>query len=145
MVFDLHHILREQPEAVPPIASGNQERETGMQPDPASDKAPRRKTCTDHATCCGQHFSGLTAFDAHRIGGICRDAQDVVYGPNSKRSGLPMLQAWTEDGYCDKEPGCYVDGKRVRYAEGVTIWQIATTEEQREKLATAFQKQGSLL
>lgn len=100
----------------------------------------KRQTCTDHAACCGQHFHGLGAFDAHRKDGICYDASEVVYGSNSKRAGEPMLQAWTEIGSCDKERGCWVSGKRDHYVEGVTVWQMATTEEQRERLSDAWAK-----
>ena len=102
----------------------------------------KRQTCTDHATCCGQHFHGLGAFDAHRAGGICRDADDATYR-TGKRIGTSMLQSWTDDGYCDKLPGCWADGKRVKYEHPVTIWQIATTEEQRSRLQGAWAPDGN--
>lgn len=105
-----------------------------MQPDPATEAKERRRTCTDHAVCCGQHFHGLAAFDAHRKDGICRDASEVLYGVNSKRYGEPVLQAWTASGSCALETGCYVDGKLDHYVEGVTIWQIAPTPEQAARL-----------
>lgn len=100
-----------------------------------------RQTCTDHATCCGQHFHGLGAFDAHRAGGICRDAGDVTYR-TGKRTGENVLQVWTDDGYCDKMRGCWVDGKRVQHEHPVTVWQIATTDEQRSRLQGAWGSQG---
>ena len=98
----------------------------------------RRQTCTSHCAACSQHFAGLGAFDAHRKDGVCFDASEVLYGVNSKKSGQAMLQAWTTVGSCALMPGCYSNGKLVQYVEGVTIWQIATTEEEREKLKAAF-------
>jgi hypothetical protein len=111
-----------------------------MQPDPATETKERRRTCIDHCAGCGQHFHGLGAFDAHRKGGYCHDPLEVLYGPDSKRSGQPVLQAWTTDGYCDKERGCWIDGKRDHYVEGVTIWQIASTPEQAAALLKLGQR-----
>jgi len=101
----------------------------------------RRQTCTDHCCGCGQHFHGLTAFDAHRVDGICREAGEVLYGAG-KRQGQPILQVWTDEGCCDKEAGCWSEGKRLRYAEGVSIWQIAVTTEQRERLQRAWSNES---
>jgi len=47
----------------------------------------------------------------------------------------PSLQQWTPEGFCDKMRGCWEDGRRIRYEHPVTIWQVATTEEQRLALA----------
>jgi hypothetical protein len=105
----------------------------------------RRQTCTDHASCCSQHFHGLAAFDAHRKDGVCRDASEVLYGPDSKRSGQPVLQSWTESGSCALEKGCYVDGKLDHYVEGVTIWQIAPSAKQQAWFDEKREEQAVLL
>lgn len=95
----------------------------------------RRHGCQSHCAACGQHFAGVTAFDAHRKGGYCNEPSEVLYGPDSKRPGQPVLQVWVADGSCDKMPGCWKDGKRVAYVESVTIWQMFMTDAQRESLA----------
>src|SRR3990167_6574888 len=96
-----------------------------------------RQTCTSHCASCNRHFSGLGAFDRHRTEDGCADPESVVY-VMGKRAGERQLQIWTEDGSCDKVKGCWVDGKRDHFEEGVVIWQVATTEEQRERMREAF-------
>lgn len=93
-----------------------------------------RQTCTDHCRGCGEHFHGLGAFDLHRRGGECHNPETVVGAAGSRKAGIPLLQAWTHDGSCDKENGCWQDGKRVKWEEGVTVWQVAVSEAQRERL-----------
>lgn len=92
-----------------------------------------RKTCTDHCAACGQHFHVLGAFDAHQAGGYCNDASEVVY-QSGNREGKFVLQPWTDTGCCDKEPGCWQNGRRLAYVENVTVWQVAPTEKQLEGL-----------
>ena len=90
-----------------------------------------KQTCLDHCARCDRHFHGLTAFDLHQRDGECLDPSSVLYGPDSKRSGDARLQAWTLDGWCNK---------RIRpgWDHPVTIWQVATTEEQRRRMREAF-------
>lgn len=56
------------------------------------------------------------------------------------RAGQPALQVWTHEGACEHVPGCWVNGHRDHYEQPVTIWQVATTEQQREQLAALRQK-----
>ena len=98
------------------------------------ERKPPRPTCTDHCTGCGRHFHGLAAFDRHRVDGHCTDPVGLLMRSKGGDE-RPSLQQWTPDGYCDKERGCWEEGKRVRYVHPVTIWQVATTEEQRLALA----------
>ena len=86
-----------------------------------NERKPARQTCTDHATCCDRHFHGLAAFDLHRKGGECTDPAEIF-----RKDGEPALQVWTDTGSCT-----LLTGSRV---EGVTIWQVATTAEARERL-----------
>ena len=90
-----------------------------------------RQTCTDHCATCGGHFHGLGAFDAHRMQGACYAGflYDLI---NTK--GTRLLQVWTEEGYCDKEKGCWADGKRDHYSHPVTIWQTFKSEEALQRL-----------
>ena len=98
-----------------------------------TERAPQRQTCTDHATCRDRCFHGLKAFDLHRQGGECLDPATVAIR-NGARAGELALQVWTEEGYCDHLKGCWADGKRVKYEHPRTIYQVATTEVQREGL-----------
>jgi hypothetical protein len=88
-----------------------------------------RQTCTDHAACCGRHFNGIRAFDTHRRGGVCNDPTLLYH-----EAGTPVLQVWSNNGYCDKLPGCYRDGVRVRYEHPVTIWQTFKTPVELSRL-----------
>ena len=88
-----------------------------------------RKTCTDHATCCNRHFHSLKAFDLHRKGKQCNDPTNI-----------PTLVVWTIDGSCDKMQDCWEDGKRVKYIESVTIWQVAVSESETQRLAELRKK-----
>ena len=81
-----------------------------------------RQTCTDHCAGCGRHFHGLGAFDAHRREGECCDPEMVV-GQRGKHEGEALLQVWTETGSCDKDAGCWKDGKRDHYVTPVVVWQ----------------------
>lgn len=99
-----------------------------------TERAAPRQTCTDHCAGCGRHFHGLGAFDQHRTDGFCADPAGVLIR-SGKREGQPALQVWTDEGFCDKERGCWDDGRRVRYVTPVTIYQVSTTEEQRAALA----------
>lgn len=78
----------------------------------------KRQTCTDHCSTCGRHFHGTGAFDAHRQQGECVEPAEAV---NSK--GAPLLQEWTTDGWCSLTPGCWEEGRKLRYAYPVTVWQ----------------------
>jgi hypothetical protein len=69
----------------------------------------------------------------------------VRYEPGLKRSGQPVLQVWTDSGSCDHEAGCYCDGRLVSYREPVTVWQIAPSPEQQERLQALKAEQGALL
>ncbi len=94
-----------------------------------------RQTCTDHCTGCGEHFHGLGAFDLHRRGGECLEPMAVLGTEGTKREGDHLLQIWTREGSCDKGRGCWDNGKRVRWDKPVTVWQVAVTEVQRERLS----------
>ena len=98
----------------------------------------QRATCTDHCTRCQCHFHGLGAFDLHQRAGECLDPASVLYGPDSKRSGEARLQAYTLDGWCNEQPRHWREGKNVGWEHPVTIWQVATTEEQRQRMREAF-------
>jgi hypothetical protein len=104
------------------------------------ERATAIKTCTAHCAGCGEHFHGLTAFDAHRADGECQNPATVSYGAKARKSGQLILQPYSTHGFCDKEPGCWVNGKRVKYSQEVTIWQVAMSDEEREKLRAAFSK-----
>ncbi len=82
-----------------------------------------RQTCTDHCTACGQHFHGLKAFEYHQQGGQC-NSPGLVVAKRGKREGQPLLQLWTATGSCNKELGCWVNGKILKWIEPVTIWQV---------------------
>lgn len=92
-----------------------------------------RKTCTDHCATCGEHFHGLGAFDAHRRDGYCLPPESAA-----NKDGKLLLQMWTEDGSCDHVKGNWKDGRRLRWAEPVVIWQKAITDEQRARMQAAF-------
>lgn len=94
----------------------------------------KRRTCTDHCATCDLHFHGLGAFDAHRRNGYCAEPGEVLYPEGSKREGQPMLQVWTAQGSCEHMRGCWQDGRRVRWEEPVTVWQMAVSEADRERL-----------
>lgn len=98
-----------------------------------------RQTCTDHCAGCDQHFHGLGAFDAHRVNDACGPAGDAKFA-KGKREGESILQVWTDTGSCDKMPGCWKDGKLNHWDEGVTIWQMSQTEEQKQRLKEAWKK-----
>ncbi len=105
-----------------------------------------RLTCTSHCANCGEHFHGLGAFDLHRRGGECLNPGAILGAEGTKREGTPLLQIWTHDGSCDKEVGCWRDGKRVRWSAPVTVWQVVITDAQRERLSEAWGRKsdGSL-
>lgn len=90
---------------------------------------PKRQTCTDHCSTCGRHFHGLSAFDAHR-----RESQCLEPGEAVTTKGRQLLQIWTKAGWCELARESWVNGARVPL-HPVTIWQVATTEAQRERLA----------
>ena len=71
-----------------------------------------RQTCTAHCSACGNHFHGVSAFDAHRRAGDC-----VAPAIAMSTEGRVLLQIWTNDGVCTLENG------PVR--EHVTVWQGA--------------------
>lgn len=83
-------------------------------------RMPARQTCTDHCVGCGGHFHGLGAFDAHRREQLCRDPESVA-----TQKGVLLLQAWTTDGYCDKDAECWDNGKKLEAKHPVTIYQRA--------------------
>ena len=99
-----------------------------------TERATARQTCTDHCAGCGAHFHGLGAFDAHRQDNECQMPSETLIR-SGRRKGEPSLQVWTAAGFCDKERGCWQDGRRVAFVSPVTIYQLATTEEQRQALA----------
>lgn len=94
----------------PPLAS------QGVEEEEAVVATAKRMTCTDHCATCGRHFHGLTAFDAHRKDGECLEPSEVF-----SEKGRQKLQAWTEDGWCDKQS--WHDGKRTGWDHPVTVWQ----------------------
>ena len=99
------------------------------------DRAPPKQTCTDHCAGCDRHFHGLQAFDAHRQDSECQEPDGLM-----GTKGQPLLQAWTMEGYCA------LSNLRAPLVHPVTIWQTYRTEEQRQRLATAFTvKQEPLL
>lgn len=102
-----------------------------MQPDPATErkKKPREEwdhNCIAHCTACDAHFTGLAPFDAHRENGECVDPGTVRFGEKSSRAGQPVLQAIK--GRCDKLHGSWKDGKRLRWEEGIDLWQMSVSE-----------------
>ena len=88
-----------------------------------TDAKERNHNCVAHCTSCQSHFTGLAPFDAHRVGGYCVDPSEPVFGDKSARAGQRILQAI--DGRCDKLKGCWKDGKRDHYVEGVALWQMS--------------------
>jgi hypothetical protein len=78
----------------------------------------QRKTCTYHCAACDAHFHSLAAFDAHDPGGRC----DV--GATNRKTGLPLLEAWTTAGHCD------LSGQHP-----VTIYVMAGLDARREGLS----------
>lgn len=79
------------------------------------------KTCTDHCTPCGRHFHSLAAFDAHLIisdAGVEHvDPLTTTYA-KGKYQGQPMVQVWTDEGYCKL-------GVAKQTLHPVTIYQSA--------------------
>lgn len=73
-----------------------------------------RQTCTDHCSKCGQHFHGLTAFDAHlrRVNEGVNDHGSRSYDLDHAVGSNVGLQPWTTTGHCD-----------LTDQTGVTIWQ----------------------
>ena len=94
-----------------------------------ADNKPHKQTCTDHCTTCGRHFHGLKAFDAHRQSGECTEPLTAV-----SLKGRQLLQLWTADGWCELARESWDGEKRVPL-HPVDVWQVATTEEQRARLA----------
>ncbi len=93
----------------------------------SASKQPRKpaiQTCTDHCVGCGSHFHGLKAFDLHRVGQVCTPPH-MAQKARGKATGALSLQVWTMVGYCDKEAGCWSEGKRIKYSYPVTIYQAA--------------------
>jgi hypothetical protein len=91
-------------------------------------KDENRKTCNNHCRGCGQHFHGLTAFDAHRVKGYCEDGPEVLL-VRGTRAGSKALQVWTQDGWCEHEKGCYVNGKFIKHVGPVTIYNGAGRDD----------------
>ncbi len=81
-----------------------------------------RQTCTDHCGGCNQHFHGLKAFDAHRLGMKCTPGAEAI-----GRKDQPLLQAWTTNGWCSLQTGCRAEGHIVQWLNPVTIWQTYGT------------------
>lgn len=75
-----------------------------------TERAPRRKTCTYHCGSCQRHFHSLRSFDSHEPG-KCRKPEKCI----NRKSKEPLLQVWTEDGWCSLDIG----GMK----HPVTIWQ----------------------
>lgn len=99
-----------------------------------------RQSCHSHCADCGQHFVGIEAFDIH-----IRNREHLVASvvTSLKDPHKFLLQAWTEQGSCDKEIGCWVNGKRVKRVEPVTIWQKIPSASAREWLyGTADKPRG---
>ncbi len=110
-----------------------------------SERAAPRQTCRDHCQACNQHFSGLGAFDAHLNWNgerteCCEGAAAIIIGKDKRIRAA--LQVWSDDGWCELQNGCYVDGKRVKWEHPVVVWQVAMTEAQRERLQHAFGRRG---
>jgi hypothetical protein len=77
-----------------------------------------RTKCSACCTACGSHFTGVSAFDAHRC------------GPASGRycdTDRPALVAKTEHGSCSI-------GRDVPLV-GVTVWALAGWDKARERAA----------
>lgn len=106
------------------------------------ERATPRPTCTDHCARCGQHFHGLGAFDAHRQDGVC--VEPAVEALRRSKDGFerPALQVWTAEGWCKLWGGCYENGRFIedKQQHPVVIYQVATTEAQREALAVLQSK-----
>jgi len=83
----------------------------------------RRQTCTDHCAGCNQHFHGLGAFERHRQNGSCALGGSAV-ASKGKNVGQPLLQAWTEQGWCALQSGSTRDGVIVNWHHPVPIWQV---------------------
>lgn len=95
-----------------------------------------RVGCISHCGGCDRHFTGLTAFDAHRIGGECKEPESA----KSLKSGRPLLQIASETGFCNKMPGCFHDGKHIKDVEPVVVWQSYSTEEEQARRREAFSR-----
>jgi hypothetical protein len=93
-----------------------------------------RTGCTNHCMGCGRHFTGLSLFDTHRKDGACRDPETV-----KTKTGEPVFQS-VDDGFCNKLPGCYIDGRHVKDAEPVVVWQGHVSEADRARLREAFNR-----
>ena len=92
----------------------------------------RRIFCQDHCATCDRHFSGLGAFDAHRVDGECIEPWSLHHPKDATR---PTLQIRTSEGYCDKMPGVWVNGQHGADAHPVTIWQKYITPEAQERFS----------
>lgn len=101
-----------------------------QQEEPEEEKKSRRQGCNNHCARCDMHFSGLTAFDAHRAEGECTEEPLTLM--TSGKNPHPRLQVWTEDGYCRLQKGAMRDGRpAVGLEHGyhpVTIYQAYTPE-----------------
>jgi len=97
--------------------------------------------CVWHCAACDCHFSSVAAFDAHRDDGYCLKPEDVQH----PKTGEPLLAAWTLEGRCGLTVGCWRAGKFIAYVEGVTVWQMALSDEGRDRLRAAFSKPEQLL
>lgn len=113
-------------------------------PKPSPNRKPPRPTCTDHCCGCNRHFHGLTAFDLHRQAGGCTSPLEVLIRSKGGQT-RPGLQLWTAEGYCDKLPLCWDNGKRLHYEHPVELWQAAVTDEQRDRLAALRRDGGSCI
>lgn len=70
----------------------------------STDRAPARQTCRYHCTSCDQHFTSLTAFDAHRDGPW---EERICLMPDEAMSvrGRLLLGVQTRDGWCSLQTG----------------------------------------
>lgn len=90
-----------------------------------------RTGCTNHCMGCQRHFSSLSGFDAHRKGGECHAPIEL-----HKKNGEPLFTGI--EGFCNKMPGCFVDGKHIKDVEPVVVWQGYVSEADRVRLQEAF-------
>ena len=89
----------------------------------AEEPKVRTKKCVWHCGGCGDHFSSVGAFDAHRQEMRCvstGSARKLA----GKNAGELLLRAWTTDGVCELARGCKNEGRVVAALTGVTIWQL---------------------
>lgn len=97
---------------------------------------PRNKKCRSHCRKCNICFSGDSAFDMH----ISHEGELTIHNDpaimkyeQGKREGESRF--FPQGGSCDKQPGCWMDGRRVKVIPA-TIYSIALTDEQIAKFAT---------